>query len=130
MTEFTETTAENLKFLRGARGMKQEDVAEILGLPRNAVSKIEGKTRSLSDSEKRLLDWYFFGTLPPTITATLDLPGVLEFSSDEWRVVKTLAVRAGQTPEKWIATTIRAHVVAEQTKQAQGDNQKDGTTDR
>lgn len=54
----------------------------------------------------KLLDWYFFGTMPPTITATLDLPGCLEFSRDEWRIVEILARRAGQTPGKWIATTL------------------------
>jgi hypothetical protein len=58
----------------------------------------------------RLLDWYLFGIVPPRLPAAVGLRGTLEFDEAEWRIVRILAQRAGHTPEKWIASTIRTHV--------------------
>jgi hypothetical protein len=61
----------------------------------------------LADSEKKLLDLFFFGTLPSGIVRlSEDLGKTLDLTEDEWRVVKVLAHRNGQTPEMWIKTRI------------------------
>jgi DNA-binding MarR family transcriptional regulator len=71
----------------------------------------------------KLLDWYFFGTLPPRLVSDPDLPiGALEFSPDEWRIVLCLASRAGQTPAKWIASTIRFHLDMEASRESPGNS--------
>jgi len=59
----------NLKQLRKSKRMLQEDVAELLGISREAVSKIETGRRELAVSEQRLLEWYFFGKIPPSAHA-------------------------------------------------------------
>jgi transcriptional regulator with XRE-family HTH domain len=56
----------NLKKLRKSKRMLQEDVAELLGISREAVSKIETGWRELAVSGRRLLEWYFFGKVPPS----------------------------------------------------------------
>lgn len=106
MNEFTEATAENLRYLRGAKGLNQDDISEMLGIPRNAVSKIEGGSRSLSAAEKTVLDWYFFGTMPPRLANPENLKGILEFSPEEWEIIGLMAKRAGQTHEAWIRTAV------------------------
>ncbi len=59
----------------------------------------------------KLLDWYFFGTLPPRLASDDHAEkGQLDFSPEEWNIVLILAARAGQTPSKWIASTIRFHL--------------------
>jgi hypothetical protein len=58
----------------------------------------------------RLLDWYLFGVAPPRLAPALGLQRTLEFTEAEWRIVNILGERAGQTPEKWIAGTIRFHL--------------------
>lgn len=111
MSEFTEVTAENLRLVRGAHDKNQNEIADLLGVPRNAISKIESGQRSLSDTEKHLLDWYFFGKVPPRITSSsVDLRGILEFSEAEWRIINIFANRAGQTAGKWIASHVRSHL--------------------
>lgn len=114
MNEFTEVTAENLARLRGAQDLKQEQIVEILGIPKTAVSNIENGKRALSRSEKALLDWYFFGALPPSVVATLDLQGVLEFSDDEWHIIVLMAKRAGQTPAGWLRESILSYLALRQ----------------
>ena len=111
MPEFTEVTAENLRFVRGARGLTQEAVAEILGIPFNAISKIESGGRALADAEKKLLDLYFFGIMPMGIVRpSEDLAQTLDFTEAEWRMVGILAIRAGQTPEQWIRSQILSYL--------------------
>lgn len=111
MNEFSEVTAENLRFVRGAKGMNQEEVATLLGLKKTNVSNIETGNRTLSASEKRLLDWYFFGILPPKITAAGDVRGVLEFDDAEWRMISIMAKRDGdRKPGEWIASRIRDYI--------------------
>lgn len=59
----------------------------------------------------KLLDWYLFGTLPPRLASDVQPPdGKLDFSPEEWSIVLILTARAGQTPAKWIASTIRFHL--------------------
>jgi transcriptional regulator with XRE-family HTH domain len=110
--EFKEVTAENLRFVRGSKGLTQDEIADLLGLQKSNVSNIENGRRTLSETEKQLLDWYFFGTIPPRMpSSALSAKGVLEFSETEWRIINIFANRAGQTPGKWIASQIRAHLV-------------------
>ncbi len=110
MNKFTEVTAETLKIVRISKNLSQEEVAEILGLEKHNISKIETGVRLLADSEKKLLDWYFFGTLPPSVVATLDLQGVLEFTDDEWHIIGMMARAAGQSEAKWIRESILSFV--------------------
>jgi len=56
----------DLKKLRKSKRMLQEDIGEIIGISREAVSKVETGRRELSVSEQRLLEWYFFGKVPPS----------------------------------------------------------------
>ena len=58
----------------------------------------------------KLLDWYFFGTLPPSLAKRLEVRGLLDLSADEWSILVALANRAGQTPKQFIASTIRFHL--------------------
>ena len=100
----TETTAENLRSLRESNEMNQLDVATLLGITQTAVSKIETGTRALSPTEKAILDWYFFGTLPPRLENPSELKGILEFSEEEWAIIGEMARRVGQTHKEWIAS--------------------------
>jgi len=111
MSNFHKTTAEDLKAIRSERELNQEDIAAILGITQTAVSKIEGGTRGLSDSEKKLLDWYFFGTVPKRIHAsTIDLSRMLEFDEAEWLIIGHIARRRGLTEAEWIASRIRDYL--------------------
>lgn len=56
----------------------------------------------------KLLDWYFFGTVPPRLNGTFNLRGSLEFTEDEWRIIGLMAARAGQSHAAFIRTTILA----------------------
>jgi len=60
----SEIRAENLKQLRKRMRLSQGEVAEIIGIAREAVSKIETGKRDLTAAERRLLEWYFFGKVP------------------------------------------------------------------
>lgn len=111
MNEFTEITAENLRAIRVEKGLNQDQLSEILGIPSNAISKIEGKTRLLSESEKKLLDFYFFGTIPPRITNTsTDPQAVLDFDEGEWAIIGSLARREGISEAQWIAARVRDYL--------------------
>ncbi len=107
MNKFTETTAENLRGLRESKeGMNQEEIAQMLGITRTAVSKIEGGTRGLSTTEKAVLDWYFFGTMPARLANPQELRGVLEFEEEEWAIIGALAGRVGQTHQQGIRSAV------------------------
>ena len=110
MNEFTEVTAENLKLVRGSRGMNQDQVAEILGLAGYHISNVEKGRRALSPAEKALLDLYFFGTIPFEIVNEKLVRGVLDFSDLQWRTICILATRNSTTPGKWIANEIRGYL--------------------
>jgi transcriptional regulator with XRE-family HTH domain len=109
--DFHETTAADLKAIREARDMTQDEVAAVLGITQTAISKIESGTRALSDSEKKLLDWYFFGTVPERIhSSTIDLAKVLEFDEGEWLIIGHIARRQGITEAEWIVRRIRDYL--------------------
>lgn len=111
MNEFTEVTAENLKLVRGSRGMNQDAIAEILGLAGYHISNIEKGRRALSSAEKALLDLYFFGKIPFEIVSEKMLSCVLEFSPRQWDVIRVLANKAGKiSPAEWIAQRIRDYL--------------------
>lgn len=111
INEYKETTAENLKFLRGAKGLNQAEVGALIGVSGNQISKIESGLRALAPSEKRLLDLFFFGIMPEGIPRTPDdLSDTLDFTEEEWRIIEVLARRAGQTTEAWIRSQILAYL--------------------
>jgi len=110
MNEFTEVTAANLKAIRKKNGLKQDAIAELLGVEKHSISRIENENRALSESEKSLLDWYFFGILPPRIATTASLQGCLEFTDQEWHVLGRMAARVGQTHAQFITATIRRDI--------------------
>ena len=84
-------------------------MARALGVSQSTVKRwLEGG--EIPPPMMLLLDWYLFGVIPPRLPATVGLQGTLEFTEAEWRIVRILAAREGQTPEKWIAATIRVHV--------------------
>lgn len=111
MSDFHETTADNLKAIREEKEMTQSDVAAVLGLEKHNISKIETGTRGLSDAEKKILDWYFFGTVPARIHgSTIDLSRMLEFDEVEWRIIGHIARRQGLAESEWIAARIRDYL--------------------
>jgi transcriptional regulator with XRE-family HTH domain len=110
MNEFNEVTSENLARLRGSRDMNQTQIAKILGIKQNAVSNIEKGIRALSDSEKALLDLYFFGKMPFAIVNQPLLKSVLEFTPLQWRVITIIATKRGMKPGAWIADRIRDYL--------------------
>jgi len=58
----------------------------------------------------KLLDLYFFGTIPFEIANEKTIHGVLDFTDDQWRVIEILARRESTTPGKWIANQIRSYL--------------------
>jgi transcriptional regulator with XRE-family HTH domain len=114
MNEFKEVTAENLRFIRGQNGKNQSDIAELLGITQTAVSKIEKNQRTLSDTEKSLLDLYFFGKMPFEITNHSLVKGILEFTPLQWRVICIIATKRGMKPAAWIADRIRDYLAFNQ----------------
>ena len=59
----------------------------------------------------KLLDFYFFGTIPPRIANTITDPeAVLEFDESEWAIIGNLARREGVTQGQWIAGRIRSYL--------------------
>jgi transcriptional regulator with XRE-family HTH domain len=114
MNEFKEVTAENLRLIRGQTGKNQTEIADLLGIPINAVSKIESGKRGLSDTEKSLLDLYFFGKMPFEITNHSLVKGILEFTPLQWRVICIIATKRGMKPAAWIADRIRDYLAFNQ----------------
>lgn len=111
MNDFTETTAENLRFLRGAKGLNQAEIGALIGLEPYHVSSIETKRRALSPSEKKLLDLYFFGVMPEgMVRSDADLSESLDLTEDEWRIITVLASRAGKSSEEWIKGRIQDYL--------------------
>ena len=127
MAEFFETTADNLKFLRGAQGMNQAQIAKVLGISGNAVSKIELGLRDLTAAEKKILDLYFFGKLPDGILRPSEEIGhTLDLTEQEWQIIEILALRAGQTPAQWIRTKILDYLAYSAESRTQSEEQQDG----
>lgn len=119
MSEHTEVTAQNLRYVRGARGMSQDEVAEIVGLKGYHISNIEKGRRELSPSEAALLNLYFFERMPFEIVGEKLLNSVLDFTEDQWRVICILAKRQGITPGQWIAAQIRAYLAMDDEAKAE-----------
>lgn len=111
------TIRARLKDACNERGV-QAEIARAFDVAQSTVKRwIEGG--EIPPPMQKLLDWYFFGVAPPTITTKLNEPGKLELSQDEWRVVRALATRAGLAEWKWIEMTIKTHIkVAEVSEPA------------
>ena len=100
-------TPDNLRELRKGRGLTQSEVAEVLGVPQNAISKVEAGERHLSLPESTLLEWLFFGVVPPRVGSSgLNLQSAIGLSDSEWRVVETIAKADGLTPAAWVGRRI------------------------
>lgn len=111
MNDFIETNAENLRFLRGSKGLNQSELGAIIGLNGYHISQIETGRRALSDSEKKLFDLYFFGTMPEGIVRSSDsLSSIVSLTPDEWRIIEILADRAGKSAQNWIRDKIRDYL--------------------
>lgn len=68
----------------------------------------------------KLLDLYFFGTIPFEISHERPSHGTMDFTEDQWRVIEILSRRESTTPGKWIANKIRAYLAYnEEAKLAQ-----------
>jgi transcriptional regulator with XRE-family HTH domain len=116
--QFTETNAQNLASLRKARGLRQQSIADVLGLEKSHISKIENGVRDLSSSEKTVLDWFFFGITPQNIVSFSRIPNsTLDFSPEEWRIISIVAKRNGLTEREWIVQRIREHLALLPEKQ-------------
>jgi transcriptional regulator with XRE-family HTH domain len=59
--QFSEVTALNLKDLRTQKGLTQAQVADLIGLSHEQVSRIESGQRALSPAEKMVLDARLLG---------------------------------------------------------------------
>jgi transcriptional regulator with XRE-family HTH domain len=94
--------------VRKSSGKNQDEIASILGLEKSHISKIERGTRQLSAAEKTVLEWYFFGAVPPKIEHVgVDPRCLLEFTEAEWLIVRNMATRSGITEVQWISSRIR-----------------------
>lgn len=67
----------------------------------------------------KLLDLYFFGTIPFEIAHEKSLHGVLDFTPDQWRVIEILARRESTTSGKWISNKIRAYLAFDEAAKAE-----------
>lgn len=121
MNEFNEVTAANLRYVRGSRGMSQDEVAEVLGLKGYHISKIEKGKRELSPAEASLLNLFFFDRMPFEIVSEKLLDSVLSFTEHQWRVICILAKRQGLSPGAWIAAQIRAYLAMDDEAKIERD---------
>jgi hypothetical protein len=72
----------------------------------------------------KLLDWYFFGTMPPRLSghAPIDLDSTLDFDETEWRIIGHIARRQGITEAEWIVRRIRDYLaILEEQKDPMGN---------
>lgn len=111
MSEINDITPETLPRLRGSFGLTQAELGAILGLEKHNVSKIESGKRAISPAEMKILRLYFFAEIPfDVIHQQNNLSSVLEFRTEEWRIIEILALRDGITPAKWIKAQILAYL--------------------
>jgi transcriptional regulator with XRE-family HTH domain len=64
---FNSVSADNLREIRSDKSMTQSQVADILGIPKEQVSRIESGERKLSHAEKMVLDAALMGHPVPKI---------------------------------------------------------------
>lgn len=99
---------EKLKAIRKERHLTQGDIAEVLGLTKQAISRIENGDRSITVSENRLLNLFFFGNIPDGM---IRADGVLSFEGEEWTLIEGMARREGyENGKTWIVAKIRAYL--------------------
>ena len=79
MQNNSEIDSQNLKRHRRSRGLRQGDIAALLGISREAISKVETGKRELSGAETKLLEWYFYGRIPVSIQRPVET-GAVTFS--------------------------------------------------
>lgn len=59
----------------------------------------------------KLLDWYFFGIVPPRLAEpSIDMQSILDFEEAEWVILSAMARREGVTEAVFIAARIRSYL--------------------
>lgn len=115
---------------------KQAEISKALNVHPSTVKRwSEGA--EMNPPVVTLLDWYFFGTVPPKLTKLPDHRHTLDFDEGEWAVIGALARREGVSEAVWITSRIRSYLAYVQDSPAErlrvaedeaqfGDNGKTG----
>lgn len=85
----------------------QAEIARAFDVAQSTVKRwIEGG--DIPPPMLKLLDWYFFGTVPPRIEgqSIIDMRNVLNFDEAEWRIIGHIARRQGITEREWIVSRV------------------------
>lgn len=101
--------------IREALAKASENHGEISKIARDLDIRPSTVSRWISGNEipspmLKLLDLYFFGTIPFEIANEKAIHGCLDFTTDQWRVIEILARRESTSAGKWIASQIRAYL--------------------
>lgn len=110
-------TAESIKDLLRAKGLKNKDLSPILSLTAQQISNIMTGSRKISESEQKLLRLYFYGEIPFGQIAD-NRWEVLSFTLQEAEAIRHFAQRLGITPEAWIVEQIRTILAIRKAEQA------------
>jgi transcriptional regulator with XRE-family HTH domain len=103
-------SVKNLKNLMVQRGLKNKDLATILGLTPQQISKIMNDGRVITPAEAKLLNFYFSGELPFHLPSDLNVCELLGFTTKEWKTIQRLAARQSSDPSAWILQQIRGYL--------------------
>tara|TARA_R110002153_G_scaffold83033_1_gene209033 strand:+ start:1135 stop:1536 length:402 start_codon:yes stop_codon:yes gene_type:complete len=106
----TPMSLQTLKALMVRRGLKNKDLAEILGLTPQQISKIMNTGRVITPAESKLLNFYFSGSLPFDPPGDLNVSELLGFTRKEWKTIERLASRQRSDPSAWILQQIRGYL--------------------
>jgi transcriptional regulator with XRE-family HTH domain len=112
---------ENHCATRGAAAKLSRD----LEVAKSTVSRWQ-EEKTIPDAMQKLLAWYLFGDVPPSLSVKPNLQNALVFDEDEWRIITYLAKRAGISEAAWIARHIREYL-ADQKDQLEWNQQKTET---
>lgn len=105
-----EITPAALRTLLKRNKMKQKDLEPILDLTNPKISAIMNGHRKINSAEQKLLQLYFWGKYPFT-DHNKDITRILEFTIDEWELIKILSTREGyNTPKACIIARIREYL--------------------
>ncbi|MGB0416063.1 MAG: helix-turn-helix domain-containing protein [Coraliomargarita sp.] len=106
-----EITPEQMREWRQQESMTQTALGEKLGLPKIAITKIEGGQRQISDPEQKLLQLLINGELPFSSAAIAARTSTLDFTAQQWEVIQQAASREGYSDAKrWIIDKIKGYL--------------------
>ena len=103
-----EITLEVLRDLLKERDMKQKDLAPILGLSAQKISRIMTGDRIISEAEHKLLQLYFFQEAP--FDTPTNHEGLLNFSDHEWQMIHFQASKEGLAVRDWITAKVQTYL--------------------